>query len=792
MLSALSRKSTSDLSRRRSRTFFAILTLALAVASIGIFAMPSLMNRSMQAEVRAGKLPDLTVFVNPVELDGAQLAALSGVPNVRAVEPRSRFDGRVYIGARRAPASVVGVPQFGLQRADVVHVASGRAPGPGEVLTDLQNANQGLLSVGARDSVRMIAANGSVRQLHVVGEGRNLNGGQDVTGDDVVVLYAGAGTVASLSGVRGYESLAFRLADTRPAAVDATIVRLRTALTAVPGFRGFRWMPEVRAAGDWPGKSDFDNFSKFFYVITALAILSAFVLIANTLSTLVAEQTSEIGTMKAIGARRRQLAAVYVKTAMLLGALATVFGIALGIVLSNVAVRFFGSTFFAIDVAFGVDWRVLLVSVLVGVLGPAVAALPAIRRATRVPLREALEASGSAVGSQDAGDALLRRVWFLPRTAQIGLRNVGRRRRRSLATALIIALAVGNLLAVLGLAAAVTDVTHANWRDHGEDVKITTPSERPLGARGERLLRTTPGVASVEPMFDAAVTVAGQDGFVWALRQNTMFRHHVTDGRWYTPAEERAHARVAVAERSIARATGAQVGDRIQLETATGPIPFRVIGIASNLQDSGTVLFAPLATMHAVLRGTPSNANDYWVRTSSSEHAFVDRTTTLIEDRLTAAGYEVGTEIEYVGEADNVASNRTITTSIAVLGLLIVAISLVGLANALTMSVIERTREIGILRTIGARGRDVRRIFAAEAVTLAFAGWLLGIPIGYLLDRGLVWLMKEVVNIDVPFAFPLSNVALALAGSVLLALIVTLLPIRRAVRYRPGKALRYA
>ena len=133
-----------------------------------------------------------------------------------------------------------------------------------------------------------------------------------------------------------------------------------------------------------------------------------------------------------------------------------------------------------------------------------------------------------------------------------------------------------------------------------------------------------------------------------------------------------------------------------------------------------------------------------------------------------------------------------ITTIIALLGFLIVAISMVGLANALTMSVIERTREVGILRTIGARARDVRRIFAAESVTLAVSGWLLGIPVGYLLDRFLVWLVKTVVNVEVSFAFPVANVLYALVGTVVLALVITWWPIRRAVRFRPGEALRYA
>ena len=88
-------------------------------------------------------------------------------------------------------------------------------------------------------------------------------------------------------------------------------------------------------------------------------------------------------------------------------------------------------------------------------------------------------------------------------------------------------------------------------------------------------------------------------------------------------------------------------------------------------------------------------------------------------------------------------------------GFLVVAISMAGLAGALTTSVLERTREIGILRAIGARARHIRRIFATETLALAVTGWLIGIPLGYLLDRFLVWLVKEVVNVDVPFTFPL-------------------------------------
>jgi ABC-type lipoprotein release transport system permease subunit len=127
-----------------------------------------------------------------------------------------------------------------------------------------------------------------------------------------------------------------------------------------------------------------------------------------------------------------------------------------------------------------------------------------------------------------------------------------------------------------------------------------------------------------------------------------------------------------------------------------------------------------------------------------------------------------------------------------VLGFLIVAMSMVGLANAITTNVLERTREIGILRSIGGRARDIRRIFTTEGVTLALAGWLLGIPLGYLLTRLLVWLVWVVVDVRLPVVFPPWNILIALIGTIVLALVVLLLPVRRAVRFRPGDALRYA
>jgi putative ABC transport system permease protein len=211
----------------------------------------------------------------------------------------------------------------------------------------------------------------------------------------------------------------------------------------------------------------------------------------------------------------------------------------------------------------------------------------------------------------------------------------------------------------------------------------------------------------------------------------------------------------------------------------------------SDQQDNGTDVFIPLTTMQSVLH-TPGAVNTYWIQTTSSNHNLIDQTNTRLEDAFAAHGLQMDTQVEYVGAADNVAANRAITTLITVLGLLIVAISLVGLVNTITMTVFERTREIGILRCIGSHARDVRRIFATEGLVVAVAGWLIGIPLGLALAHGLTTATEDIINVHILFAFPLVNIPIALIGTLILALLVIQIPLRRAVRFKPGEALRYA
>ena len=109
------------------------------------------------------------------------------------------------------------------------------------------------------------------------------------------------------------------------------------------------------------------------------------------------------------------------------------------------------------------------------------------------------------------------------------------------------------------------------------------------------------------------------------------------------------------------------------------------------------------------------------------------------------------------------------------------------------MAVLERTREIGMLRSVGARARDVRRIFATEGLVVAVTGWLLGVPLGYAVRarHRLGWPARPSGSTSRSCSRS-RYVAIALVGTVILALLVMLAPLRRAVRFKPGEAIRYA
>jgi putative ABC transport system permease protein len=783
-VSTLNRKSWQDVRRRWARSLLTTLTIAVAVTGLGLFSLPSLMDRAMNAQVAHDQLHDVRLSTDDLRLSEQDKADLRALPGVEGIEFRALYHARARTGDHREDVLLVGTEDFEHQAVNVIAQQSGTWPAAGQALTESQNARSGRLSPHAGQTVQIESNAGELVPISISGTGRTLEYSQ-VAGDDLAVLYLPAADVNRIAGSNGFNSLEVRSSGGDPNVVAAAV---RDWLEAHHPEVTFSDLPEIRAAGTWPGQEVFDNFVTLFYVGGVLALISAVALISNTMTTLVAEQRREIAVMKAIGGRRRQIALSFLRTAFLFAATGSVIGALLGIVVGNLMTQFIGHQFLGVDAGWGIAWPVVIISLAIGVFGTTLAAIPALIRGASLPVREGLQ---SAIpGSGEGTVRLLSRV-PLPATTSMGLRNISRRKARAIGTMFQVALAVGVSLGLLALGVTVTSLTAKTWDSYDWDVIVSQKSNTPLDSHAGELLAGMEGVSQVQPLLYNNLRLDGEEYETWGYPPDSDLYHpKITAGRWLTPEDGASKARVVVVGRALAAKAGLKVGQVVTVDSARGPVQLTVVGIDKVLTNNATGVFVPFSTFQDILGRDDTNA--YWLVASDSSHAAIDRVAAQAEDQLTAAGYPAATEIRYVEKAANVSSNKTLTGVLAVMGIPIVVIGLIGLINMMTMNIIERTREIGILRCLGARSGDIKGIFRTEALAVAFLGWLVAIPMGWLIGKVLVEIVSRVFNFgSLPFTYPLLYPPLALGAVVVLSLLVVIAPLRRAAHLRPGDALRY-
>ena len=788
--SALVRKSWTDLSRRPTRAVLTVLTLALAVASFGILAIPTLMNRAMAAEVSQTRLHDVWIPIDDVALSPVQLAQMARLPNVAAVSARSLFNTRGLVGTKRVATEVWGVADFTNQPVDQVMTTA--RPGRGQVLVDVRDSMSGVSEAAAGDTLRVQAASGSYVSVPVAGSARAMAFNRDAMNGDLV-LYADQATVQDLGGFKGANLLELRLQNTSRPTAEATLNEVRSFLAAQPTPSAFSGLPTIRSPGDWPLKSVFDSRAKVLDILMVLALISAAFLLTNTIRTLVAEQSREIGVMRSLGASGRDVRNSYLRTAALLGALGALVGAALGIGLTYVLVKLFARMVYGISPGFGVDWPIVGIGALAGVAGTVLTAWPTLRRVLHMPVHEALAAEGmvSQFGASRVDRAILSSGW-LPSPLRIGIRNVARQKGRSATTVIQVALAVGTLLGLLSLALAVSRVTDQSWNVLDYDITLSAQ----MGGTGYspsvvNQVSAQPGVVGVEAADWSQMSYRGETLYGLGVHADTFVREPLGAGRWLGTQDETTGADVAVVGSAAARRWHLSPGSRLTVTTAGGPVSFTVIGVGASQANNGYNFYTSLTTLQKVT-GHPGMANSLLVRAVDKNHGHIDALAGRLEGVLAASALPSRSQVMYAGRATDKANSGSMMVIVDGVGLLIVAISMIGLVNAITMSIIERTREIGVLRSIGARASDLRRMFRTETVSLALSGFVLAVPLGWLIAKALQWLVLHVVGAQLPAPYTLGSLGIAFLGTLVLAFLVVIAPLRRATRLHPGDAIRYS
>jgi putative ABC transport system permease protein len=322
-----------------------------------------------------------------------------------------------------------------------------------------------------------------------------------------------------------------------------------------------------------------------------------------------------------------------------------------------------------------------------------------------------------------------------------------------------------------------------------------------------RLVRGVPGVAYVEPVGfatvatarpgETAVTGTQKDGGhgtqrLYALAPNSRFRPAVGEGRWLEPGDLDAIVVMPREHNGVETA----VGDTISLSIAGRATEWRVVGLLPNLRGPGAGPAGQYVSNAGFAKVTGQIGSAQAVRIITAEHDAAARQAVLrgLERALAAESIGVASVVDADWRNTVVRSHVAIVQgALGFLGLVLGVVGALTLASAMTLSVVERTRELGVMQTIGATPARVIWVVVSEALFVGGLSWLAAVVLALLLSSAIGAGIGSAL-FGAPLPLVLSPVALAawLVVVLLGSAGASALPARTASRLTIRETLAYA
>ncbi len=770
------------------------------------------------------------------------LPAIQAVEGVAAAEPRYSGLAELVDDQGNVLGASPGPPKAGADAPTVpelatVELRSGRYPAnAGEVAIDAASAE--MLGRGLGDQVGVVL-NAPVRQFTVVGT-VGLVGGLDDLAGSTLTLFDDA-TARELYGGGGAGSISVLAEE----GVERDALREAIATAIGPEYEALTGEQVASEAVDQVG--EFLGFlTTGLLIFAGVALVVGAIIILNTFGITVAQRTRELALLQAVGADGRQV----LITVLLEAAVVGVFGSALGIVVGVAVAQALRALLEAVQVplpstALVLAPRTIVVGLALGIVVTVLAALgPAVRAARVDPIQALREidagrqadlglpravlgitfaaAGGWALWRVIAGSggptvqwligggslALLLAVVLLsplvmapvarmlggPVAAIRGLpgalarENATRNPRRTAATASALVIGLGLVCFVLIFIASLRGSVDAVLDERFlADYQVQATDARGFPEAAREAVRGVPGVEIVSPAKFGYVGVGGSAREVLGVDAATLqatFALDVTSGSLDGLSGEG----VAVAD-GFAQDLGVGLGDTVEIAflPETPPQRLQVVATFDPVGlPGGTAVAQLLVDVQRYGQAVPF-ALDAAAFIRLAEGAQPETVRPAIEAVL--AEYP-GAQLVDAGEIAEQVAAQTNQLLGLVFGLLLlsVIIALVGVVNILGLSVLERTRELGLLQAVGMTRGQARQMVRWESVIIALLGAVVGLAVG----TGLGWLgvrALEDEGLEV-FRLPLAQMAAAVAVAAVAGVLASVLPARRASRVDILRALR--
>ncbi len=814
MISPRWRKILRDVLGNKRRTLLVILSITVGVFAVGTVAiMRDIVTGDMVTSYLAANPPSAILYTDE-SFDDDLVTAIKRLPQVAEAEGRRQ----VWVTFQHPqsetwyPMRLFAAPDYEDMRISILKREEAFGPDPvrwpnpavypppeRQVLierTSMLLTSQGLAPDARQgDTLLVETPSGASRKLGLAGMVYDsVHGAAPWTG--AAYGYVTLDTLEWLGYPRTYNELHLLVSGDR-----TSVDHIEKVAEMVKRHLAKSGLGVTRVEVPTPGQLPQDTiFQALVYLLTALGVtsllLSAFLLI-NTVSALLAQQARQIGVMKAIGATSAEVTRLYLGMVIVFGLAALALAAPLSAWAAREIINFLSYLVNFTLGEFSLSPTVLLLQAALAIFVPLGAGLAPILAGARVTVQEAITSYG--VSGREFGasrlDRFIKSLTSLPAPLALSVRNALRNKGRLALTLITLALAGASFIAVMNVRHSLQRTVDEVLQYLAFDIAVDFNQPYRLN-RLEPLAMSLPGVEAVEGWGGAAAYRIRPDGsesetiYLQAPPAGSkMVNPVLLDGRWLTPEDQNA---LIVSANLLAAEPDIKVGHTIVLELNEKETSWQVTGVVRFAQ---AVPVAYTNNEHlAQLLGQPGRVTSLRITTGRHDTAFRTGIAEALQAQFTEAGLNVGAvqTISQARMAIDVLGN-IIVAFLMSMAVLLAIVGGIGLAGTMSLNVLERIREVGVLRAIGAGNAAVLRVVIFEGVLVGLLSWGLGailaLPVGKVIANAVG---QNTLGAPLTYHLSFPGLLLWLALVIAISAIASYFPAQQAANLSVRQVLAYS